>query len=122
MTRAPEPSGSALLATAVGLLAVLVVLSVALALGGLLQARAVASTAADHAALAAAGAHATPGGDPLGAAIVVADAMDARVTRCDCDDLPVQVAVAVDLPEFPLLVRLVGPSVSATGHASLVPP
>lgn len=122
MTGARESSGSALLATAAGLLAILVVLSVALALGALLQARAVASTAADHAALAAAGAHAAPGGDPAGAAAAVAAAMDARVTRCDCGALPVQVQVAVDLPDAPLLVRVVGPSVSATGHASLVPP
>ena len=124
MNRCRDPAGNALLVTVLALFAALAVLTVAVHVGVLLRARAVADGAADHAALAAAGAHAGPAGstDPHVAAQRVATAMGARVTRCDCDRLPVQVEVAVDLPELGPLVQVVGPVVTASGRARLVPP
>ncbi len=112
--------GNALLATAVALAAVVVVLAVAVEVGALFRVRARADAVADHAALAAAGAHASPGGDPIGAATRVARSMEARVVSCDCGRLPVTVEVVVDLPGLPMLARIAGPSVTATGRARLV--
>lgn len=113
--------GQALLGAAVGLFAALVLVAVAVHVAALLVTRARASTAADHAALAAATALASPGAtDPTTAASQVTSALDARLVSCDCATVPVQVTVELDVPSP--LGRLPDAitTVRATGHAGLV--
>ncbi len=109
-----------MLGTAVGLLVAVVLVAVAIHVGALLITRARASTAADHAALAAATALAH-GDDPVDAARQVTSALGARLVSCACAAAPVRVAVELEVPTP--LGRLPDSisAVRATGHAGLVP-
>ncbi len=102
-----------------GLLATVVVVAVAVHVGGLVLARTRAATAADHAALAAASTIAH-GGDPVASARTVAVANGGRVVVCGCDDVPVEVVVEVDVPApLPRLPGVVA-VVRADARAGLV--
>lgn len=111
--------GQALVVAPVAILAATCCMTFAVEAGGLLRARAVAVTAADAAALAAAGAVVDPNDDPMAAATRVARANYATLIACDCHDLPFEVVVSVAVTTPFGLADLFGP-ITATAQATVV--